>query len=85
MGIALRLEFSPCRQSRETPKNLAEKYLRTMGWETLYILVYIEPHLDPAALGAHVEVAGEAVEAVAAVVPDVGAPRVAENMGFTFR
>ena len=43
----------------------------------LDLLVDVKPQLDTAALGAHVEVAEEAVEAVAAVVPDVGATRVA--------
>ena len=43
------------------------------------LLVDVEPQLDTAALGAHVKVAEEAVEAVAAVVPDVGATRVAEG------
>ena len=43
------------------------------------LLVDVEPQLDTAALGAHVEVAEEAVEAVAAVVPDVRATRVAEG------
>ena len=42
------------------------------------VLVDVEPHLDPAALRAHVEVAEEAVQPVAAVVTDVDATSVAE-------
>ena len=43
------------------------------------LLVDVEPHLDPAALCAHVEVAEEAVQPVPAVVPDVGPAGVADK------